>query len=181
MRNIFIFSLVIFLFFNSGCFKKEKTAIKIDTIELSAQEFEQAFKTSSFSSQDDPAARRQFLDTYISRKLILQEAEKSGLDKDAAFLGDIQLFWEQLLLKLMLSKKINESLSDIKIEDKEVKEYYLKNKENTFSDKELAQVSAQIKWLLFKEKQGAAIQNWADGLRKKAKIEVDYKLLGMEK
>ena len=179
MKKTILIILTIILLSAWGCVKKEKAAIKIGEIEVSVEEFDMAFKSSRFLNGKG-TQRREFLDTFISRKLMLKEAEKLGLDKDPSFLQDIQLFWEQSLLKLLLSKKIKELTANIKIEDKMISDYYEQHKNENFSDKQLKDVYSQIKAALIKEKAGRAITDWANSLKNKTKIEIDYKLLKLE-
>ena len=126
-KNIFIIS-VIFLLFICGCAKKEKEVIKINDIEITREEFEAAFKSSSLADEGE-AKRKEFLDIFISRKLMLVEAQRLGLDKDPKFLQNVQLFWEQSLLKLVLEKKMNELSLVINVDNKEVIDFYDKLKE----------------------------------------------------
>ena len=162
-----------------GCVKKEKAAIKIGKIEVSAKEFDSAFKSSRFFYAKE-AKRKEFLDTFISRKLMLKEAENLGLDKNPVFLQDIQFFWEQSLLKLLISQKIKEFSKTIEIKDQMIRDYYEAHKKENFSDKQLKDVYSQIKIAIFKDKAGTAITDWANSLKSKTKIEADYKLLGLE-
>ncbi len=178
MRKFLILMLVIFSFWGCGQRDKEKTAIKIGRIDVTAQEFEEAFNSSS-AAQENPSARKEFLDTFISRKLILKEAEREGLDKDPEFLKDVQLFWEQSLLKLMLSRKMKELSMDIKVGEDEIRDYYSMHKDEEFSGKSLSEVHDKIKWLLFHQKQKQALQDWIDSLKKKTRIDVDYKALNI--
>ena len=175
-----IFIILVVLFFTSwGCVKKEKVALKIGDIEFTTEEYDEAFKSSgSFEYDDDQ--RKEFLDRFISRKLILKEAEKMGLDKDPQFLQSIQLFWEQSLLKLVLSRKMKELSVEIKVGDSQISDFYNNRKEQVYADKELSEVYDQIKLLLFKAKQGEAIQDWVSSLRNKTKVEINYQLLGIK-
>jgi len=181
MGKIIFLILAIVIFNGCQMREKEKPAIKIGEIEVTSEEFDNAFKSSSLAEPGAAsAARREFLETFISRKLILKEAERMGLDKDPQFLQSVQFFWEQSLLKLVLSKKMKEISVNIKVEDKQISDYYENNKEQIYVDKELSEVYDQIKWLLFREKQNKAIQDWASSLRNKTKIQIEYELLGIE-
>lgn len=173
--------LILFLF--AGCEKVNKSspvAIDIDGIKIKANEFEQAFKNSFYAKEDTPSARREFLDNLITRKLILKEAQGQGLDKDPDFLKDVELFWEQSLLKTILERKIKQLSLNVKIDDKEIKNYYRSHKANYFKDKELEDVYGEIKWLILKEKQGMAITNWTDSLKRESKVKISYELLKIE-
>lgn len=179
MKKVVFIILTVFLFSNWGCVKKEKAALKIGDIQITAKEFDKAFESSKFAGSTE-AVREKFLNMFISRKLILKEAERLGLDEDPQFLRSIQLFWEQSLLKLILSRETKELSVAIKVDDREISNYYEKRKEQDYADKELSEVYAQIKLLIFRAKQSKAIQDWASSLRNKTKIEIDYKLLGIE-
>ena len=177
-KNVFIM-ICFFLFAIGGCAKKECPAIKIGNIGISAEEFEDNFRASRFINEKE-AGREKFLEQLISRKLMLEEAEKLGLDKDPRFLENIQLFWEQSLLKLVLSRKIKELSITIEVNDSQIKDYYAKHKEKDYLDKELPAVYDQIKWILFKEKESKAIQDWVVQLKNKVKVEINYGLLGVK-
>ncbi|MCF7908631.1 MAG: hypothetical protein K9L86_07175 [Candidatus Omnitrophica bacterium] len=171
--------IMILLVVGCGLADKEHPVITIGNIEVSKQEFKQALN-SSLSRSSDVESQRDFLDQFISRKLILNEAERLGLDKDPEFLKDVQLFWEQSLLKLALSKKIKELAVGIQVNDQDIRRYYKKNKDSQFPEKELAQVYDQIKWVILNEKQREAINQWAESLKTKVKINIDYEGLDLK-
>ena len=177
-KNILIISIISLLLI-FGCAKKEREIIKINDIGITLEEFEAAFKSSSVADEGE-TKRKEFLDIFISRKLMLEEAERLGLDKDSKFLQNVQLFWEQSLLKLVLAKKMNELSLVINVDDKEVIDFYDKLKERQVVDKELSEIYDQIKLIIFKEKQNRAIQNWVASLKEKAKIKIDYQGLGIK-
>lgn len=174
--NILILILIISI---SGCAQKEKAAITIDDIEITAQEFAAAFAESRFVDQSS-GGKKDFLDQYISKKLILHEAENMGVDKNPEFLLDVQKYWEQGLLKRTLDKKLQEFSQNIVIPDQAIKDYYEKNKSNLFADKELSQVSGEIRWFLLKEQQNKRMSDWVDNLKTKSNIHIDYPLLGIK-
>ncbi|MBU0469821.1 MAG: SurA N-terminal domain-containing protein [Candidatus Omnitrophica bacterium] len=177
MNRLFMV-VAMFLIFGCGAPSKDKTALKIGDIKITAQEFDAAFKASGMTYMGEDS-RKQFLERFISRKLILSEAEKIGLDKDSQFLESVQIFWEQSLLKLILAQKSKEFSSNARVDDSEIAAYYEKRKEVSFPGKELTEVHAQIKWILLKQKQSQALQEWISSLEGAVKIESDYKLLGI--
>jgi len=173
--------LIVAIVFCGWIWNKKKPAIKIGPIEITAQEFNDAFNSSPFARSEDVSAKKKFLENFISRKLILKEAEEEGLDKNPEFLKDVQLFWEQSLLKLMLSRKIKELSSKIKVQEDEIKNYYSAHKNKEFAGKNFAEVYDQIKWLLFNQKQQRALEKWIESLKEKTKINIDYSALGIKK
>jgi hypothetical protein len=180
MKKIFIWSAIFCLFLSGGCAQKEKPAISIGPITLTVDEFEAAYQKAKGPKAGD-VSRKEFLDVLVSRKLVLQEAEILGLDKDPQFLESLQLFWEQALLKLVLARKLNELALICRISDKEISDYYQRHKESDFKDKEFSEVKDQIKTLLYRIKQQLELQRWTASLRKKSKIDIDYEVLGIPK
>jgi hypothetical protein len=85
--------------------KDRQVLAKINNYEITKQEFEEEFMDSGFGAYDTEESRKSFLDNLINRKIVLQEAQGQGIDKDEAFLKSIERFWEQSLLKAMLDKK----------------------------------------------------------------------------
>ena len=95
MKKLTVIILTALLFAGSGCAREEKPAIRIGDIRISAREFDSAFRGSIYGGVTDASTKRKdFLDTFISRKLLLKQAEELGLDRDPRFLQSIQLFWE---------------------------------------------------------------------------------------
>jgi len=106
MIRYFIIILAVLMIAGCKCQVKDKQVLaKINNYEITKQEFEEEFKNSGFSVSDTEESRKSFLENLINRKLVLQEAQRQGLDKDSAFLKSIERFWEQSLLKVMLDKK----------------------------------------------------------------------------
>ena len=79
--------------------------ISVNNYCITRSEFESEFKSSPYGKTDTPESRKEFLNTLIDRKLILQYAQKEGFDKEPNFLKTIEKFWEQSLLKIALDKK----------------------------------------------------------------------------
>jgi len=106
MRKYLIIILAVLMIAGCKCqAKDEQVLAKINNYEITKQEFDEEFKDSAYGVSDTEGSRKSFLDNLINRKLVLQEAERQGLDKDRAFLKSIERFWEQSLLKIMLDKK----------------------------------------------------------------------------
>jgi hypothetical protein len=182
MKRVIIGGLCLGLVFGA-CQKADKTkqiAITIGDIKISVAEFEEAFRRSFYGREDTPAARQEFLKAYIMRLLILQEAERKGLDRDPQFLKDVEAFWQQSLVKLILDKKMSQISDKVVIGPRQIKEYYQKHKADDFAEKSLEEASAQIKLVLLRQEQEKLLKQWIEQLKKKTKIKVREKLLEME-
>lgn len=107
MKNIAIFLFAVM--FIAGCAcplpRDKKVLAKINNYEITLNEFEEQFRESPYSRDNTLEARKDFLKVLIGRKLILQDAQAKGLDKEKEFLKMIERFWEQSLLKLALQRE----------------------------------------------------------------------------
>ena len=158
--------------------KKSPSAVTIDNIEITSDEYQDAFKNSPYAASGSPEAKKEFLNNFITRMLILREAERTGTDKDPEFLKSVQLFWQQSLIKLMIDKKIKALAGHIGVSDAEVKDYYSAGKDSEFKGTELPAVYDRIKWIIFNKKQSALLDDWINSLRGEAKIIVNKSSLG---
>ncbi|MFA6384292.1 MAG: hypothetical protein WCY10_02850 [Candidatus Omnitrophota bacterium] len=171
---------MIFLVFccQAGCAPKEKAALSIGSVNISAREFEAAYQNGKMQSGRE-LSRKEFLDLYINRTLFLKEAEVLGLDKDPLFLQGLQFFWEQSLMKSVIARKINESTMIIRVSDREIFDYYERHKDSDFAGKQIDEVKTQIKLFLFQLKQRLELQNWMENLRRRTPIYADPGRLGL--
>ena len=184
MRKYMFLLLVVIL--TLGCSQpvKEKKVVlvKINNYEITREEFQEEFKESAFSRNDTLESRQEFLDNLINRKLILQDAQRQGLDKDKSFLKRIQKFWEQSLLKLALDNKTTEIAISASITDQEIAQAYQKIiKDASSRDKTYQQMYNQLKWEITKTKESQAMSDWVADLRKGAAISINYGLLEKDK
>ena len=157
-----------------------KAAIVVNNYTMTQAEFNELFKESGMFD-NTPEARKSFLDNMITRKLILQEAQKEGLDKDKDFLQSVEHFWEQSLLKVMIDKKISEIAPSITVSEQEIVDYYNQWVQKTPNNqKTLDELRDPIRQQLMKIKQTDIINTWIEGLKRSAKIKVDKKAVEIE-
>ena len=178
MKSTFYY-IFIFLLIFPGCKKEAPTqpsVIMINDIIFTQEEFEDAYQRSQYAKQNTPESRKIFLDRYISTKLILLAAEEQGLDKDPRFLKDVEQFWQQSLLKLMIDQKTREVSKGQKVSEKEMRAFYASMREEHFKDKPFEEVQETIKAILLRQKQQSAMESWVADLKQKAAIKVDDKL-----
>ena len=175
--------VITFSFMNFACAKKpspEKIAIRINDYTLTAGEFNNLF-TELKTDKDTPEGREMFLENLINRKLLLQEGQRLGLDKQKDFLKSIENFWEHALLKIIIDNKIKETSGSITVTEQEIQDSYNKwvkgNPDNPKTFEELYDI---IKWQLTREKQTIALRLWMEELKRNAKIKVNKKALGIE-
>jgi len=179
MKKYLIILAILGLLF--GCsVRKEKRGevlVKINNYEITQAEFEEAFKASSFGRTDNLESRKEFLNNLINQKLILQDAQRKGLDKDKNFLKMIERFWEQSLLKITLDKKSKEIAGSTYVNDKTIEEIYQRMVKEGKTSKPYDRMYQQIKWELTKAKETQLMSEWINNLNKKAQIKINYSLL----
>jgi len=171
--------LLFLLLFLLGCSRKpeEHVLVKINNYEITQGEFDTEFKQSAFGRNDTPDSRREFLSSLINRKLILQDAQQQGLDKNESFLKMIERFWEQSLLKLTLDRKSQLIANSAVVSEQEIKDAYQKLLKEGKTDKSYEQMHKQIKWELSRQKGSQMMNNWIISLRKNARIKINSYLL----
>ncbi len=141
----------------------------------------------------DPKARREFLDDLIGIELVIQEAKRQGLDKDSEFKKKQEMLKVELerrmqddakneLFNTVLQKEIGDKLAKIaQPTDQEVREYYTTNKDKITKavgkPVSLKEIEPQLKMRMLQEKRRDLYLAYAKGLREKAKITVDEKIL----
>jgi len=181
-KHIIILALGLFV---AGCGVNQPgnnpVLVKVNNYEITREEFEREFKDSRYASADTPEARKEFLDNLISRKLILQDAQARGLDKDKAFLRAIERFWEQSLLKIYLDQKTREIAAGAGVDDKMIEAVYKKLVQEGKTDKTYQEMYPQIKWQIAKAKEADLMNAWIAQLRARADIRVNDVYLNNKK
>ncbi len=165
-----------------GCRGKDGAndiALRVNNFVMTGEELEEEFEETGM-----PGClldKRKFLDDLINRKLILQEAQRRGLDKQKEFLKAIERFWEQSLLKIMINRKSKEIADQISVTDREIESRYEDMLKQGLVSKPLSESYNEIKWQVLRNKQTQALNAWVGQLRQKAKIEIKGEISGEEK
>jgi len=170
-----VFLILVVAFYSlKGFLPKEQYVVKINQFKMTDEEFEDYFAKMNASRDDNFDSRSGVLDALVSKKLILQEAEKIGLQKSEEFLDALQHYYEQLLFKLIVDLKSKELSSLAQVTDAEVKERYDKMQAETLTDKPLDDVYSQIKWQVLREKQTQALNDWLKDVKEDSEIDINY-------
>lgn len=74
--------------------------------------------------QITPALRRDLLEKYLEKKLLLAEANRRRLGEQPEILKELAELQEQVLIKHLFSLKEQELAGHIKIEEEEIRNYY---------------------------------------------------------
>ena len=160
--------------------KTEKPAITIDAYRLTASEFGELYREYG-SGEPTPQSKEAFLENLITRKLLLQEAQRRGLDTRKPFLKTVEKFWEQSLLRSVVDDKMKEMESSLTVSNKEIEDQYQEwVRNNPEQKKPFKEVRDMIEWRVRKEKEARLIGEWTKSLGRSARVKVDRKSIGLQ-
>lgn len=115
------------------------------------------------------------IDRFIAEQILYQEALRKGIDKDPEYLKTVEYLKKKAKIETLLDREIAEK---IEVTDKEVIDYYNKNKEE-FKVKEtgeiipLDRVKEHLRQMLLIKKQRAAYDKYMEDLRKRYNVEIN--------
>ena len=115
----------------------------------------------------------EYLGALIEKEVLLQEAQRQGIDREKGFMKSIENYWEQALLKILLERKSREISGLVHVYDNEVEAYYKDSGEVL----PLSKVKNEISGIIKQKKETDAMNAWIDELKKKSYIKVDEKAL----
>ncbi|HUI45473.1 MAG TPA: SurA N-terminal domain-containing protein [Nitrospirota bacterium] len=192
-------SLLVFVISATGCNKGSDSAVmaRVNRGVITTADFKKQVEELAPQMQQavvtDPKARKEFLDDLIGIELVIQEAKRQGLDKDSEFKKRQEMLKNELerrmqedvkneLFNSVLKKEIGDKLSKIvPPTDQEVRDYYNANKDKIVKavgkPVTLKEIEPQLKMRILQEKRRDLYLEYANGLREKAKITVDDKVL----
>lgn len=130
----FILAVIITALFMSGCCgrtekcaaDKSRVIVRINDYDLTLNDFQEEARfmlPDKLAASDAVKAKEDALDKLITKKILLQEAQRESFDKDQKFMKEIERYWEQALLKLLINKKIDDFSkklpADLSVEDRQ--------------------------------------------------------------
>lgn len=113
--------------------------------------------------------RREYLGNLLEKEILLQEAQRQGLDREKDFMKSIENYWEQALLKLLLERKSREISSLIHVYDNEIEDYYRKSGERS----PLPEVRQDIRKAIRQKKETEAMNAWIEELKDRSYIRIN--------
>jgi len=148
MKKILLGSLIV----ASSLFANDVLAV-VNGEKITKSEINNLLKSKGITYDKIPVQYRQrVLDDIISQVILIQKAEKSGIENSPEFKKELNKLKKQLALKVFLNKKLDE----IFVIEKEAKEFYNKNKDFMF--KKPAEVKARHILVKTKEEAEKIIQ-----------------------
>lgn len=122
-----------FFIFLAGCEKAFKSP-EDDRVVADINGF--GLTVADFKEDADPALLRKYpslsprkqkeeiLNELIMKEILLQEAQRMNLDKEGAFMKEIEGYWEQALMKALIQKKLEEFSGHFSFSEVEILEAY---------------------------------------------------------
>ena len=173
--------LVTLLSFIAGCSSgnsnaENKIVAQINKYKMTAGDLKYEFKNASYDEIErikTENGRKQYLESFIEKEVLLQEAQRQGVDKEKAFMKSIENYWEQALLKTLLERKSREISGIIHVYDNEIEDYYRDFGEGASFSK----VKNEIRDMIKKEKEEDAMNAWINELKNKSYIKVNEEVL----
>ncbi len=173
---LFAFIPVFFSCSDNRMDTKQSIVLTINGYEMTKTEFQTECKADMEYKDNEKTSdkvKQERLNYIIQKELLIQEAQKSGLDKDTKFMLAIERYWEATLIKLLMEQKSNEIQNTTQVSDSEIKQKYDLYKSKDENIPELSTVKTEIANQILENKKADALENWIDSLHQKANIKIE--------
>lgn len=95
-------------FFCFGCGQKTsdgKVVAKINNYSMTIQDLGDEIEHAPYSAEKENSPEN-ILDLAIRKQVLIQEAQRQGLDRKKSFMKTIERYWEQTLIKELIQKEV---------------------------------------------------------------------------
>jgi hypothetical protein len=176
MGQKIIFSIFIFLIF-AGCSCRSgeedgRIVAQINKYKMKAEDLKYDLSNIQHDEEkllDTEDGREGYISRLIEKEILLQEAQRLGIDKEKDFMRSIENHWEQSLLRILLDRKSREISGLTHVYDNEIEEYY----KNSGEILPLSKVKAEIKRALLRRKETEVMNAWIEELKERSYIKID--------
>ena len=179
--------LAVMVFAGAGCGSRkaeaenEKPALTINKLQLSSSDLRQELQTrfiTPYASASSGGQEPEWISQIIDRELLVQEAQRLGLDRQQDFMRTIERFWKQALIKSLIDAKSREINAAIHIYEPQIEARYKKlAAEEDEKIEPLASLRTQIIRTLQDEAAEKTMEDWISQIRKQADIKIDDQAL----
>lgn len=156
--------------------------VVINDLRLSAEDLKQEVATAPEASHavataNEKGKEPEWLSRLIERELLVQEAQRKGLDRDPEFMRTIERFWKEGLIKELLRRSSQEISSQVHVYDTEIEEYYKRMvaESPVGSVEPLPKIREEIRRTIRQQKEAQAMERWVTDLRSRAKIQINQR------
>lgn len=137
MKKIIVVLFAVAFLFSCSKTDSSKVLATIDNEKITIDEFNKDLDKIPVNMKmivATQSGKKNYLEKLIIKKLLMREAKKENIEKDKEFQDRLSEIKEQLILELLLKKKIN---LDSQITEDDMKKYYEKNKETFKREREI--------------------------------------------
>ena len=102
-----IILLGVLSFILTGCGKQDSESLILATIgdyNMTIEDFKEEVTHSPYAIQNI-SDKKYLLELAIRKQVLIQEAQKQGLDRNKSFMKTIERYWEQTLIRDLLTKE----------------------------------------------------------------------------
>jgi len=169
------------LIFLAGCSAEKtgpdnKVVAQINKYKMTEEDLKYEFKNAPYDEVEllkTENGRKKYLSGLIEKEVLLQEAQRQGIDREKDFMKSIENYWEQALLRILIERKSKEISSLTHVYGNEIEEYYKNSGENL----PFSKVKNEIIGIIKQKKETDAMNAWIDELKSNSYIRVDEKVL----
>jgi len=150
----------------------ERVVAQVNDYKMTVEDLKYELKNVPYddaSLLETEKGRLDYINRLLEKEILLQEAQKKGLDREKEFMRSIENYWEQALLRLLLQKKSNEIPGLIHVYDNEIDEYYRETGED-LSRSDISRIIRQ-------KKETEAMNVWVQELKKRSRVKINEKVL----
>lgn len=165
----------------AGCAKREngkgQYLVKINNTTITKEDLNKeiealpAFAQKMFEGEE---GMTKLIDELVKKELLYQEAKKKGLDKDPAYARKIADSQKLILISSLLEKEIEDKA---KVSDKDVKDFYEKNKADLIDKSgkpiEFDKIKDMLAQRLTAQKQKEVFDSYVENLKKSYTIDIN--------
>jgi len=177
----FIFSLLIFLFSCTQDGPEKSTVLcEINQYKLTLDDFRRQLAEEVELNPDfklTRKAKQRFLEELIRKELLIQEAKRLKLDTKEKFARAIERYWESTLIRDLMERKAKEISARTCVSEEEIMARYRKMRNTGQTTSSISELHDRIREALQEEKKTRILNEWIDGLRKRADIRINEHLL----
>jgi len=110
MKNkvlFFLTGIICAALLNHGCVREpddKVVLVKINSYKLTVDDFNDELKHSLYAGDED-VDKESFLDFLVRKQLLIEEAQRQGIDRSEGFMKTIERYWKQTLIKELLGEQ----------------------------------------------------------------------------
>lgn len=105
----------------------QKPALVVNDLRLTPAELNQELAVTAVSPHEfapSTGEEPEWLNRLIQRELLVQEAQRLGLDREPDFMRTIERFWKEALIKLLIERKAKEISATTHVYEPEIEASY---------------------------------------------------------